>query len=366
MNIPLACPDLSGKESAYVLDAIGTEGRISSAGKYIDRFEAGLALRFERKFALSTTNGTTALHLALLGLGVGPGDEVIVPTFTFAASVATIVHTGARPVFVDVNPEDWTLDLAALDALRTPKTKVVVAVDIYGMPCDYARLGQWCVKHGVHLIEDAAEAHGATFGGRPVGSFGAVSCFSFFGNKILTTGEGGVCLSDNAEVHERMRVLKNHGMERPGRYEHAVAGYNYRMTNVQAAIGCAQLEQFDQFLAARHKVGELYVERLQSHSRISFQRSTTADQAPVCWLMSVLLDANPVEVAAYLKGEGIDTRLLFKPMHQQEAYRQFARGSFPVSEALHARGISLPSSSLLTEAEVDYVCAKLIAGLAKN
>jgi len=361
MNIPIARPDLSGNESKYVLDAIAHEGRISSSGIYLDRFESLAATRFGRVHALSVSNGTTALHLALRGLDIGPGDEVIVPSFTFAATAAAVVHCGATPVFVDVRADDWMIDPAALDAVRTTRTKAVIAVDLYGMPCNYQALQDWCTQHHLSLIEDAAEAHGARYHDKPVGSFGHVSCFSFYGNKILTTGEGGMCLTDDPDLFERMRVLKNHGMKKPGVYEHAVVGYNYRMTNLQAAIGCAQFERFDQFLEARRTISGQYMKQLSKVEGITLQHSLDSNIQPVFWLFSILIDKSPVAIAAHLKAQGIETRPVFKPMHMQEAYRVYIRPgqTFPVSESLSSRGISLPSSSLMTEEEVNYVCTNL-------
>ncbi len=361
MPIPIANPDLGGNELAYVTDALINQQRISSHGTYLDRFEDHAAKRFGRSHATATSNGTTALHLALLGLGIGPGDEVIVPTFTFAATAAVVRHCGAIPVFVDVRPDDWTIDVSKLDSVLTQQTKAVISVDIYGMPCDYRTLEAWCQAHHLFLIEDAAEAHGARYNDRPVGSFGDVACFSFYGNKILTTGEGGVCVTNDAQLLERMRILKNHGMTMPGSYEHNIVGYNYRMTNVQAAIGCAQFERFDAFLAARENIRQLYLQHLKDVPGVTLQRASETSKQPVFWLFSILLDSNPSRVAAELKQRGIETRPLFKPLHLQGAYHKFAQGLLhPVSEALHARGISLPSHSQMTEEDVKTICSNLI------
>lgn len=359
MHIPMACPDLTGNEAKYLLDALNNEGRISSSGKYLEKFEKLLAERFARTFALSTSNGTTALHLALLGLGIGPGDEVIVPTLTFSASVATIVHCGATPIFIDAKKDDWTLDIEQLQKKITPRTKAVVAVDLYGMPCDYAPLQDWRILKNIFLIEDAAEAHGATYASRPVGSFGDVSCFSFYGNKIITTGEGGACLTNDGELAKRMSVFKNHGMTRPGIYEHEVAGYNYRLTNIQAAIGVAQLERFDYFLEKRREHEALYRTLLKDEPRIRFQEYPPSKK-PVSWLVSILVDGDLDKICQHMREHGVDTRRLFKPMHLQKPYLSYAQGqSFPVAEHLHRQGLCLPSSSLLLEDEIHYVCKQL-------
>ncbi len=359
MKIPVASPDLSGNEAKYVLDAIQNEGRISSSGKYLDRFEMACAEQFGRRFAHSMSNGTVALHLALLSLGIGPGDEVIVPSFTFAASAAVILHCGATPVFVDVREDDWTIDTTKLESVRTPRTKAVIAVDLYGTPCDYFALEDWCKAHNIFLIEDAAEAHGARYNNHPVGSFGDISCFSFFGNKVLTTGEGGVCVMDNPEYCERLHVLKNHGMKRPGIFEHDIAGWNARMTNVQAAMGVAQFERFDAFLAARANNERIYRELLADVPGITLKHADAKKQT-VNWMFSILIDKDVAAIRAKLLEQDIETRPLFTPLHVQKPYLPFAYGKyFPVSERLHRQGLSLPSSSVLTREHIEIVCATL-------
>jgi len=312
---------------------------------------------------VANSNGTTALHLALMALGVGPGDEVIVPSFTFVASISTIRHCGATPVMIDSRADDWTLDVSQLDSARTPRTKAVMAVDLYGMPCDYDVLVPWCQKNGLALIEDAAEAHGARFAGRAVGSYGDISCFSFFG--IVTTGEGGMCLTDDPELYEKMRVLKNHGMTKPGLYEHDVVGYNYRLTNVQAAIGVAQMERIDEFLERRAKNAALYKELLGGESKINFQKFG-AEKNPVCWMETVMIDADVAAVAAELAKAEIETRRTFRPMHTQKPYAPFAVGrSFPVAEDLYRRGLNLPSSALLMPEQIKFVCQTLKDAIAR-
>lgn len=362
---PIAEPDLSGNEVTYVTDAISVEGRISSSGKYLDKFEEYNKENFDRDFALSCSNGTTALHLALLGLGVGNGDEVIVPTLTFAATAAVVVHVGAVPVFADVKSADWLIDETKLDPLLTPKTKALIAVDLYGMPCNYDVIEKWCKKNNIFLIEDAAEAHGAIYKNRKVGSFGDISCFSFFGNKIITTGEGGVVLTDNVLLYEKMRLLKNHGTKSPGTYLHDVAGYNYRMTNLQAAIGCAQFERFGRFLEIRKDHHEIYVEALKDVSEISFQSYDKDSVTPAFWLETVRLSVSKEKVSAYLKERGIDTRPIFIPMHKQKAYESFGIGKvFPNADCISDEGLSLPSSTLLTKEDIDYIVSVLKEAIA--
>ncbi|MFH0852550.1 MAG: DegT/DnrJ/EryC1/StrS aminotransferase family protein [bacterium] len=356
-KIPVAAPDLSGNEVKYLIDAIKNEGRVSSAGKYIDRFEVLAAKNFGRKFALSCSSGTTALHLALLALGIGPGDEVIVPVFTFAAPAAVVIHCGAKLVFVDINKNDWNLDVKELDKKLTKRTKALIAVDTYGMPCDYDYIVHWCKAHKIFLIEDAAESHGAFFGGKPVGNFGEVSCFSFYGNKILTTGEGGVCLSDSQELYEKMAILKNHGMRSRGVYDHEVVGYNYRMTNLQAAVGCAQFERFQKFLKARKTMKLLYEKLLANCPSITFQLSNDKKAEAVCWLFSVLINKDIDAVRQKLSEKGVASRPFFKPLHLQKPFQPYAMNQkFPNAEYAYQHGISLPSSTLLTEKQVSFIC----------
>lgn len=359
--IPVAEPDLSGNEVAYVTDAIRND-RVSSSGKYLDRFESEVAAHCGRKLALATSNGTTALHLALMALGVGPGDEVIVPSFTFASSAAVVVHAGAIPVFADSKADDWNLDPAQLDSLVTPRTKALMAVDIYGAPAAYGKIEAWCEKRNIALVEDSAESLGAELNGRKAGSFGTVSCFSFYGNKNITTGEGGMCLTDDADLYEKMRILKNHGMKQAGLYDHEVVGYNYRLTNIQAAVGCAQFERFPEFLAKRAAHEELYRSLLSNVPGIEFQKlpqgATSAH-----WLVSLLVPADVEKVRAALKEKGIDTRRLFKPVHLQPAFKKYAKGALPVSERLYEQGLSLPSSPLLTDDDIRFVCKMLLFAL---
>lgn len=360
-NIPLADPDLTGNEAKYVLDAIKKEQRISSSGQYISRFEKEAAAYFGRRFALSCSNGTTALHLALLALGVGPGDEVIVPTMTFAACAAVVVHCGARPVFIDSSLDDWTLDIKQLDSKLTSRTKAVIAVDLYGLPAAHDFLEAWCAKNKVFLIEDAAEAHGARFQGKLTGSFGSISCFSLYGNKVITTGEGGICLTDDKKIYERMQVFKNHGMSlKKQKYDHDIVGFNYRLTNLQAAVGCAQLERLDQFLAKRAQIDEWYHEFLGGVKEIIFQKFDLKKIQPVCWLFSCLVKKDNKIVRRELAKKGIDSRPFFKPLHTLKPYQEFSVGQrFPVAEYLHKYGLTLPTSVKLSRSDVKYVCAGL-------
>lgn len=359
-KIQVAEPDLSGNEKKYLLDALLKEGRISAGGKYVDKFENIAKRVFRRKYGLSCSNGTSALHLALLALELGPADEVIVPVLTFAATAAVVRYCGAKPVFVDVKLDDWTLDIGQLNKKLTPKTKALIAVDLYGMPCDYDELEKWCSKNKIMLIEDAAEAHGARYKNQPIGSFGKISCFSFYGNKVLTTGEGGLCLTDDAKLYKAMKVYRNHGMKKGGIYEHDVVGYNYRMTNLQAAVGCAQFERFNTFLKKRDKISSLYKKYLSQNNNFSFQKYDAAKKQPICWLFSLLSQTDPNKLRKKLFDQGIDTRPFLRPMHLQKAYREFCDGEkFPNADIIYRHGLTLPTSVKMIENDIKRICVVL-------
>jgi len=362
-KIPVAEPDLGGKEVEYVVDAIEKEGRVSN-GKYVVRFENLASKYFKRKYAVSCSNGTIALDLALLALGVGSGNEVIVPTLTFGATAAAVLHVGATPLFVDSNLNNWNMDTDAVRQKITNKTKAIIPVDLYGQPCNYNALEKLCKENNLLLIEDAAEAHGAYYDGRPVGSFGAISCFSFFGNKILTTGEGGICLTDSEELFEKMKIIKNHGMPAAGDYTYEAVGHNFRLTNVQAAIGCAQFERFDKFLEKRKNNETLYRGYLKDNPKIKFQ-IPNAEAQPVNWLFSVLVEGEAEKLKEYLLSQGIETRRLFTPIHSQKPYLKFSPGQlFPNADYLYQHGLSLPSSVKLKEEEIKFICDKINRYLA--
>ena len=245
--IPIAEPLLEEEELNNVMEAVKS-GWISSKGKFIPEFEENFARYCGVKHSVATSNGTVALHLALATLGIKEGDEVIVPTLTFIATANAVRYTGAKPVFVDSNPDYWCIDPEKIEGAITPKTRAIIPVHLYGHPCDMEAIMAVAKKHDLYVIEDAAEAHGAEHKGRKVGSFGDIACFSFYGNKIITTGEGGMCLTDDEILAERMRILRDHGMNPGKRYWHDIVGFNYRMTNMQAAIGVAQLEKIDRVI----------------------------------------------------------------------------------------------------------------------
>jgi perosamine synthetase len=255
--IPVCEPLLTGKELEYASDCLKTNW-ISSAGKYIPEFEKRFAEYCSCKYGISTTSGTTALHLALAALGIGPGDEVVLPAFTMAACAFSIVYTGAKPVLVDAEPDTWNMDVTQLERKITKKTKAIMPVHIYGHPCDMDPIMDIAKRHNLFVVEDAAEAHGAEYKGTRVGSIGQVSCFSFYANKIITTGEGGMVMTNDAQIADKARRLKDQAFSPQRRFLHTNVGFNYRMTNVQAAIGLAQMESIDKFVEMRRKNAALY------------------------------------------------------------------------------------------------------------
>jgi len=359
-NIPVYRPDLSGNERRYVLDCLDTTW-ISSLGGYIERFEAAVRAATGANSAIGLCNGTVALHLALHCLGVGPGDEVIVPTFTYIASVNTIAQCGATPVFADCREGDWLLDPADAAARVTPRTKAILPVHLYGAACDMRALGELARARGLGVVEDCAEAFGTTLDGRHVGTFGDVGTFSFFGNKTITTGEGGMVIAQDEASAQRMRIVRGQGQSLTRRYWHEVLGFNYRMTNIVAAIGLAQIERLDAILARKRAVAARY-EALLRGLPVEFQRPMDGVESSH-WLISVLLPpgADRDAVQREMASRGVDTRPVFFCAHEMPMYAKGER--FPVAEGIAARGLSLPSYPTLEDADLDRVADALGAAL---
>ncbi len=360
--IPVAAPVLVGNERAYALDCLDS-GWISSSGKYVELFEAKFAEFCGTKYAISCCNGTVALHLALLALGVEPGDEVIVPTLTFVATANAVTYCGALPVFVDAEPATWNIDPARVEEKITPRTKGIIAVHLYGHPADMDALKAIARKHNLFIIEDAAEAHGARYKGQRVGSIGDIAAFSFYGNKIIATGEGGMVVTNDAALAGRARLLRGQGMDPQRRYWFPIVGYNYRLTNIAAAIGLAQLEMSDWHLARRREVASAYREQLRGQRRLVGQIEQAWAQH-VYWMFTVALDGEALperdELIGRLDESGIETRPVFYPMHTLPPYFD-ATGAheYPVAERIARRGISLPTWAGLTREDVRYVCEVL-------
>lgn len=368
-RIPVSEPYLGGNEEKYVLECLRTNW-ISSLGKFIPQFEAGFAKFCGSRHGVAVMNGTAALQLALAALGIREGDEVIVPSLTFVATANAVRYLGAKPVFVDSEIETWNLDPKKVSAAITKKTKAIIPVHLYGHPCDMDSIMRIARKHGLFVIEDAAEAHGAEYKGKKVGSIGGIGCFSFYGNKIITTGEGGMCVTNDSKLAERMHFLKDHAMKAEKRYWHPELGYNLRMTNIQAAIGLAQLEQIDKFLAAKIRHAQLYRSLLQGVKGLTLQPELPWARS-VYWMHSVLVDETEFgcsrdELMQKLKEKGIDSRPFFYPMHQLPMYSSgYSDTDFPVATGLSRSGINLPSSVKLSEQDIRHVCSA-IAGIAAN
>lgn len=360
--IPVSLPTFLGNEKKYVNDCLDTEW-ISSIGKYIPAFEERFAGFCSVPHAIACCNGTTALHLALLAFDTGAGDEVLVPTLTYVATANAVRYCGATPVFVDSEPLTMNMDPALIDAKITPRTRGILVVHLYGHPVDMDPVLEIAKRHGLWVIEDAAEAHGARYRGRIVGSIGDIATFSFFGNKIITTGEGGMITTKNRDLAEKIRIFRGQGMQPERRYWFPVVGYNYRMTNIAAAIGLAQLEDIDQHLSKRRQIYEWYNHHLR--------QAGAAVELPVempwahhsFWMYTVLLRKEITltgeQVRQGLAERGVDTRPVFYPMHTMPPF--FEEERYPVAEQLAARGMNLPTHGKLTEEDVQYISRQIVA-----
>lgn len=352
--IPIYQPDLSGKERVNVLECLDSSW-ISSKGKFISEFEREFGQYVGARFATTVSNGTVALHLALTALGIGPGDEVIVPTLTYIASANAIVYTGATPVFVDSEASSWQISPEDIRAKITPRTKAIMPVHLYGAACDMDAIMEIARKHKLFVVEDCAEAIGTLYKGHHVGTFGDIATFSFFGNKTMTTGEGGMVVTNDQTLHDRSVHFRGQGLATSRQYWHDVVGFNYRMTNICAAIGVAQLERLDAFIVGKRRLADRYRERL-SGLGLSFQEEAP-DTRHSYWMMSILVEdpADRDPLRNWLAEREIETRPLFYPVHTMPMYqRRFELHR--VAEMLGWRGINLPSWPGLTDAQVDRIC----------
>lgn len=362
-HISVAHPVLNGNERKYVLDCLDTCW-ISSVGKYIALFEESFASYCGANHAVACSNGTAALHLALAALGVGPGDEVLVPTLTFISTANAVRYCGAEPVFIDSEPRTMNLDSEQVLRHVTHRTKGMIAVHLYGHPADMDPILEIARQRNLFVIEDAAEAHGALYKGRKIGSLADISTFSFYGNKIITTGEGGMATTNNPELEKRMRLLKGQGMDPERRYWFPIVGYNYRMTNIQAAIGLAQLERIDGHLQRRQEVAEWYRLALTPfQDAITIPLVETWAQHAFWGYSIVLKDGvhnSRDAVMAALAADGVETRPIFYPLHTMPPY--FKNGeSHPVAERLARNGITLPMHGLLSRDDVEFIAARLVS-----
>lgn len=359
-RIMVAQPQLAGNERKYVNDCID-DNWISSKGKYIELFEAAFAEFCDVKHAVATNNGTTALHLALTGLGLKPGDEVIVPSVTYIATANAVVYCGAKPVFADSDSVIMNISSEAIEAKITERTKGIIPVHLYGHPADMTAINEIAERNNLWVLEDAAEAHGAEVNGKRVGGLGDCATFSFFGNKIITTGEGGMVTTNDDQLAERLRLFRGQGMAPDRRYWFPVVGYNYRMTNIQAALGLAQLEQIDEFLARRQEVAKWYNEALADLETQLVLPYTEPWAHHVYWIYNIFLrsggEQERDELMSRLDVAGIETRPVFYPMHVLPPYKE--NTAYPFADEWSGRGINLPTHTSLTQEDVHRVADSL-------
>jgi perosamine synthetase len=361
--IPISDIHFKGNEVKYVLDAVESNW-VSSIGPYIDRFEKEFAETMSSQYAVSVNNGTSAILLALKALNIGPGDEVIAPSFTFAATVNAILYAGATPVLVDSMDTHWNLDLAEVEQAITPATKAIIPVHLYGHPCDMQNILRIAEAFDLFIIEDAAEAHSANILEKKVGTLGTIGCFSFYGNKIMTTGEGGMCITQDKNLNERLRILRDHGMNKNRRYWHDEIGFNFRMTNLNAALGVAQLEQLEEFLERRKYLSSLYDQGFAGEDERVFTIPNRFGE-PVHWLYCLFLKKEaPIsrgELLSKLKVHNIDARPTFFPIHTMPPYRKLERSSdMSNAEKYGKNGINLPLHPTLSDENISYIVETMI------
>ena len=371
--IPVNAPVLDGKEKEYLIRCIET-GWISSEGPFVKQFEEQFAARVGRKYGIAVCNGSMALDAAVAALNIGPGDQVIMPTFTIISCAAAIVRAGAMPVVVDCDPDTWNMDVMQLEEkLRheiedkgNNKLKAIMVVHIYGLPVDLEPLLRLAGKYGLMVIEDAAEMHGQNYQGKPCGSFGEISTFSFYPNKHITTGEGGMIVTDDEGLAERCRSLRNLCFQPEQRFVHEQLGWNLRMTNLQAALGLAQMERLDEFVARKRRMGKRYTEMLQDLPGVELPIPKTYYAENIYWVYGLVLkDSVPFdakEAMQRLTQQGIGTRPFFWPMHEQPVFKKiglFSETSCPVAENLARRGFYIPSGLALTDDQMATVAEAL-------
>lgn len=361
--IPVNEPLLNGNEEAYLLQCVRT-GWISSEGPFVAKFEEQFSNRMGRRNGVAVCNGSMALDAAVLALGLGPGDEVILPTFTIISCAAAVVRAGAIPVVVDCDPITWNMDVGQIEVRITPRTKAIMIVHIFGLPVDMEPVLRLANKHGLKVIEDAAEMHGQTYQGRPCGSFGDISVFSFYPNKHVTTGEGGMILADDPALAEKCRSLRNLCFKPEQRFLHDELGWNMRMTNMQAALGVAQLERLDEFVRIKRRMGARYSELLAGTPGIQLPLARTNFADNIYWVYGLVLEADvpfdAKEAMARLNKLGIGTRPFFWPMHEQPVLRKMGRfegESHPVAERIARRGFYIPSGMALSDEQMERSAA---------
>lgn len=363
-RIPVSKPALLGREKEYVMDCLDSTW-ISSNGRYIELFEQKFSEYLGVKHALACSNGTVALHLALLALGIGPGDEVIVPTFTYVATANAVKYTGATPVFVDCQLNTWNIDPEKIEPLISSSTKAIIPVPLYGHPCDMQQIMDIATKHSLFVIEDAAEALGAKYKSTMCGSIADISSFSFYGNKTITTGEGGMVVTNDDALAAKVRLLKGQGMDPKRRYWFPIVGYNYRLTNIQAAIGLAQLENIDKFLNKRRLIAKWYYKNLSGINGIILP--VEKDYATHSyWMYSILVEdqygRSRYDTMTMLAERGVETRPFFYPMHLMPVYEDRISKRLANAELIASKGINLPTYYDLEEKNVVFIAEVLRNG----
>lgn len=361
--IPVASPDLTGNEKKYLNQALSSSW-ISSTGEFIDKFELEFAKYIGSKYAVSTSNGTAALHLALASMGLSESDEVIVPDLTFISTVNAVSYCRATPILVDIEKQGFGININNLESFISRKTKVIIPVHLYGIPANMEKIMEIAKKHNLLVLEDSAEAQGAEvkIGSiwKKVGGIGDAGIFSFYGNKIMTTGEGGMVVTNNKNLNDKMILLRAHGESHSGHYFHPQLGFNYRMTNMQAAIGLAQIERINKLLNIKKNISDLYREQLKNVQGITIPE-TNYQTRNVCWLFSIIVDIPyPLtrnQLISKLAKKGIDSRPFFIPIHKQPNYIQ--KGNFQNSAYASEHGLNLPSGYDLTNQEINYICESI-------
>lgn len=353
--IPVNEPMLDGNEKQYLMECIET-GWISSEGPFVKEFEQKFAARMGRKYGVAVCNGSAAIDATIEALGIGPGDEVIMPAFTIISCIGQIVRNGGVPVLVDSDPVTWNMDVAQIEPKITRRTKAIMIVHIFGLPVDVAPVLDIASRYGLKVVEDAAEMHGQTYNGKPCGSFGDISTFSFYPNKHITTGEGGMILTDDEELAEACRSLRNLCFQPNKRFVHERLGWNFRITNMQAALGLAQLERLDEFISRKRHMGERYTELLKSVRGLQLPTAKMEYADNIYWVYGLVLEEysgmNATKAMERLAELGVGTRPFFYPMHQQPILKRmgvFKGESFPVAERLSSQGFYIPSGMALTE-----------------
>jgi perosamine synthetase len=364
--IPVNEPLLNGNEKKYLNECIDT-GWISSEGPFVKQFEQQLANRVGRQYGIAVCNGSVALDASVAALGIGQGDEVIVPTFTIISCAAAIVRAGAMPIVVDCDPNTWNMNVSQIEAKITPRTRAIMVVHIYGLPVDMEPVVALADKYGLQIIEDAAEMHGQTYKGRPCGSFGALSTFSFYPNKHVTTGEGGMIVTDDEQLAERCRSLRNLCFQPQNRFVHEELGWNFRMTNLQAAMGVAQLERLDEFVARKRRIGQFYTELLSDIPGLQLPVPKTDYASNIYWVYGIVLkDEVPFDAKEAMRRLGqykIGTRPFFWPMHEQPVFQKmglFEGESCPEAERIARRGFYIPSGLALTDEQIKRVAQVVV------